>query len=190
MTMLIAGLILFLGSHSVSIVNAGWRDRMVASMGELPWKLAYGVVALIGLVLIVQGYGAARMAPTILYVPPLWLSHVSLLLMVFVFPLLLAAYLPGYIQRATKHPMLVATKVWALAHLLANGTLADVVLFGSFLAWAVVDRISVKRRATAPPVAGKPSIVNDIIAVVGGLGLYVLFVTWAHLYLFGVAPVG
>jgi uncharacterized membrane protein len=106
-----------------------------------------------------------------------------------VFPLILAAYLPGRIKTTMKHPMLAAVKFWALAHLLANGTLADVLLFGGFLAWAVVDRISLKRRtqviATAPP--GK---FNDAIAIVAGLILYAFFIGWAHVRLFGVSPLG
>jgi uncharacterized membrane protein len=105
MNALIAGLILFLASHSVSIVNEPWRDRMVARMGKRAWQSLYSLVAIAGLVLIVWGYGLARQDPIILYVPPLWLRHITLLLMIFVFPLLLAAYLPGRIKSATKHPM-------------------------------------------------------------------------------------
>lgn len=190
MSVLVAGLLLFLGVHSVSIVSTSWRDRMAARLGEPVWQAAYGLVALAGFVLIAWGYGLAREAPIVLYAPPVWLRHVALLLMVFVFPLLLAAYLPGRIQAATTHPMLLATKIWATAHLLANGTLADVVLFGSFLAWAVADRISLKHR-TPPPVPGAPpGKHNDIVAVVGGLGLYVVFLLWLHRLLFGVSPLG
>jgi uncharacterized membrane protein len=112
-----------------------------------------------------------------------------MLLLVFIFPLLLATYLPGRIQKATKHPMLVATKIWALAHLLANGGLADVVLFGGFLAWAVVDRISLKRRTPLPVPGAPPSRINDILAIVLGLGLYVAFVLWLHKMLIGVSPI-
>jgi len=104
-----------------------------------------------------------------------------------VFPLLLAAYLPGRIKAAVKHPMLAAVKAWALAHLLVNGMLADVLLFGGFLAWAVLDRISAgKRPAVAQAAPGSPR--NDVIAVVGGLALYAVFVVWAHAWLFGVRP--
>jgi uncharacterized membrane protein len=115
---------------------------------------------------------------------------VALLLLVFVFPLLLAAYLPGRIKAITKHPMLVATKLWAFAHLLANGTLADLLLFGSFLAWAVVDRISMKHREQRPLPGAPPSPWNDAIAVVVGLVLYVAFVLRLHVWLFGVSPLG
>jgi len=190
MTSLILGLLLFLGAHSISIVNDPWRNRMQARLGEIGWKGLYGVISIIGFVLIVQGYGAARLDPVVIYTPPTALRHVAMLLLVPVFPLLLSTYLPGRIQSAVKHPMLVATKLWAFAHLLANGNLADVLLFGGFLAWAVADRISLKRRApralhTAP--AGKA---NDVIAVVGGLALYVGFVMWLHVWLIGVSPIG
>lgn len=192
MLLLIAGLVLFLGVHSVAIVDIGWRDRMASRIGEIPWKALYGVIALIGLFLIVHGYADARRAvdPIVIYQAPVWLRHVTLLLMLPVFVLLLAAYLPGRIQRTTKHPMLLAVKVWALAHLLANGTLADLLLFGSFLAWAVADRISLKRRAPTPAPAAPAGRFNDLIALVGGLLLYLLFLFWWHEALFGVAPIG
>lgn len=190
MSVLVAGLLIFLGVHSVSIVSPPWRDRMAARLGEPAWQGLYGLVALAGLALVVWGYGLARETPTVLYTPPVGLRHVALLLMVFVFPLLLAAYLPGRIQTATRHPMLLATKVWALAHLLANGTLADVVLFGAFLAWAVADRISLKRRAPRPVPGAPPGRLNDLVAILGGLGLYVAFLLWLHPLLFGVSPLG
>ncbi len=189
MGLLVAGLVLFLGVHSVSIVNDDWRNRMAAKIGRVPWQAIYGVVAIVGLVLIVSGYSQARQDPTVVYVPPTWLRHVSLLLLVFMFPLLLAAYLPGRIKQVTRHPMLVATKLWAVAHLLANGMLHDVLLFGAFLVWAVADRISMKRREERPVPGAPPSRLNDAIAVVGGLGLYAWFVVHGHAWLFGVSPV-
>lgn len=189
MTLLVIGLIVFLGIHSVSIVAKPWRDGFVARRGEGAWKGLYSLVALVGFVLLIYGYGLARQAPVVLYTPPTGLRHLALVLLLPVFPLLLAAYLPGRLQRAARHPMLVATKLWALAHLLANGTLADVLLFGSFLGWAVADRISVKRRGVASPQA-PGSAVNDGIALGVGLGVYVLFVVWAHAWLFGVRPFG
>ena len=190
MTVLLLGLILFFAVHSVSIFSPGWRDAMAARFGEIPWKAGYGLVSLIGLVLIIYGYGMARLDPTFLYQPPPALRHVAMLLMLPVFPLLLAAYLPGRIQRIAKHPMLVAVKFWALAHLLVNGTLADVLLFGAFLAWAVADRISLKRR-TPRPVPGLPGTpVNDVIVVIGGLALYVVFALWLHPRLIGVPVMG
>jgi uncharacterized membrane protein len=189
MLLLIVGLVLFLGVHSVSIVSRSGRDRLVQRLGEGPWKGVYSLIALAGFVAIIYGYGQAREAPVLLYTLPTGFRHLAALLMLPVFVLLAAAYLPGRIQRAAKHPMLLAVKFWALAHLLANGTLADVLLFGGFLAWAVADRISVKRRGVTAPQA-RGSAVNDVIAVVVGLGIYVLFVVWAHAWLFGVRPFG
>ena len=185
MAWLIAGLIAFLGIHSVSIIAPAWRDAVAARLGN-GWRLLYSLDSIIGLALIIYGYGLARAMPTILYVPPLWLRYVAVFLMLFVFPLLLAAYLPGRIKQATKHPMLAATKIWATAHLLANGALADVVLFGAFLIWAVADRISLKRRAPRPIATLPATSANDLIAIVGGLAIYALFVLWLHLEWIGV----
>ncbi|MCL7943746.1 NnrU family protein [Marinobacter sp. ATCH36] len=189
MTTLIVGLVLFLGVHSLSIVNEPLRNRLHASLGEAAFKGLYGLASLVGLVLIVWGYGAARMDPTVIYVPPGWLKHLSFLLLVPVFPLLFATYFPGRIKAKVGHPMLVAVKLWALAHLLANGMLHDLLLFGSFLAWAVVDRISMKRRTQRPIPTAPATRANDAIAVIGGLAVYVVMVIWAHQWLFGVAPV-
>ncbi len=186
MQWLLVGLVVFLGVHSISIVSHDWRERMVGTFGELPWKVLYTLASLAGLVCLVYGYGLARQAPTMLYAPPSWGRHLTMLLMLPVFPLLLAAHLPGRIKSTARHPMLLATKLWAVAHLVANGGLHDVLLFGGFLVWAVADRMAVKRRpadATPPPV-GKA--VNDLLAIVIGLGLYALFVVWAHGTLLGV----
>ena len=140
--------------------------------------------------MLVHGYGLARAEPTVLYTPPVWMRHVAALLMLPVFPLLLATYLPGRIKAAVKHPMLTATKAWALAHLLVNGNLADVLLFGGFLAWAVLDRIAVGKRVVRrkPVVTGAPSRMNDVLAIVGGLVLYVVVIAWAHQRFIGVPP--
>ena len=193
MLVLLAGLVIFLGVHCVSIVAPAWRVAQVARRGELAWKGVYSLVSALGLVLIVVGYGLARREPVVLYVPPAGMRHLALLLMLPVFPLLFAAYLPGRIRRAAKHPMLLAVKLWALAHLLANGTLADVLLFGGFLAWAIVDRISVKRRPPAeahraPAAPARPA--NDAIALTAGLALYGLFIAGGHRWLTGVSPLG
>jgi uncharacterized membrane protein len=192
MTWLILGLVIFLGVHSVSIVSPAARERWLAQMGEGGWKGLYSLLSFVGLALIIWGYGQARLDPVQLYTPPTALRHLSALLMLPVFPLLLAPYLPGRLKTLTRHPMLVATKLWALAHLLANGTLADVLLFGGFLAWAVADRVSIKRRERAGLVRTVPGLpasgLNDLIAIVAGLGLYLLFVFWAHAWLFGVRP--
>lgn len=189
MAALIIGLALFLGVHSIALAAPEFRARAIARMGEGPWKGLYAAVSAVGLVLILYGFHLARQSPVVLYTPPGWMRYVTALLMVPVFPLFIAAYLPGRIKTTMKHPMLAAVKFWALAHLLANGTLADVLLFGGFLAWAVVDRISLKRRVQTVPAASAGRF-NDLIAVVLGLALYVLFIAWAHMRLFGVSPLG
>jgi uncharacterized membrane protein len=191
MTTLALGLALFLGIHSVAIAAPAWRDAMAARLGEWPWKGLYSIVSIIGFAMIVTGYAAARLDPVLLWVPPAWTRHVAALLMLPVFPLLLAAYLPGKIKSAMQHPLLVATKTWALAHLLANGMLADVALFGGILVWAVADRVSLRRRAPrALPFSAPASAANDILAVVAGLALYAIFVLHLHQRWFGVAPFG
>lgn len=187
MLQLVLGLVLFLGIHSVSILAVGFRDGLAAK-SDRGWKLFYTVVSLVGFVLIVRGYGEIRQSPTILYVAPAWLYHVAAVLLLPTFVFFLAPYFPGRIKQTLKHPQLVAVKLWAVAHLLVNGTLADVLLFGSFLGWAVADRISLKRRP-ARPVQGAPeSGVNDIILIVLGLALYAATVLWLHQLAFGVKP--
>ena len=191
MTLLIAGLVLFLGMHSIAIFAPQLRAAGVTKLGANGWKGVYSLIAIAGFVLLVIGYGEARVSnPVWLYQPPKGLRHLALLLLLPAFPLVLAAYLPGRIRTVTKHPMLVATKLWALAHLLVNGGLHDVLLFGGFLAWAVMDRISLKRRAgVTPPPSAPATAWNDAIAVIGGLVLYVLFVGVLHKMLIGVSPI-
>lgn len=188
MAYLICGLVLFFGVHSFALFGSASRDDIVAKIGLGAWRGVYSLLALTGLVLIVYGFALARHDSIVLYVPPLWLHYVTIVGMLFVFPLLFAAYLPGRIQSTIKHPMLVAVKLWATLHLLANGSLADVLLFGAFLAWAVADRISLKRRNQRPVAAVPQSSLNDLIAIVAGLGVYALFVLGLHQWLFG-APV-
>jgi uncharacterized membrane protein len=189
MPLLIAGLALFLGVHSIAIVAPAWRSRMIQRLGERAWKGLYALISLAGFVSICCGFAMARRSPVILYSPPLWLHHIALILMLPVFPLILAAYLPGRIKTAAKHPMLAAVKIWAFAHLLANGSLADVLLFGGFLAWAVADRISLKHRSAPPVLRTAPARPwNDALAVTLGVAIYALFIGWAHLRLFGVPP--
>ena len=198
MAWLILGLVLFLGVHSVSIVAPKARDRWAQRLGDGPWKGLYTLVSIVGFGLILWGYGLAREAPVLLYQLPGGFRHLAALLMLPVFVLLFAAYLPGRIRAAAKHPMLLAVKFWALAHLLGQsatgGTLADLLLFGGFLAWAVADRISLKRRAAAGLLRslplGPPRAMNDAIALVGGLAVYALFAFWLHAALFGVRPLG
>ena len=189
MTFLILGLLLFFSCHIVSMLPAT-RDGIVGRIGENAFKGMCSVIALAGFALIVGGYGLAREAPVGIYDPPFWLRHVTALLMVPVFILLIAAYLPSRIKAAVKHPMLIATKIWAVAHLLANGTLADILLFGSFLIWAGFDLRSVKQRGAVGPVAQMHGPVrNDLIALIGGLALYGAFVAWLHESLIGLPVV-
>jgi len=188
MVLFVVGLIVFLAVHCVSIVNEEWRNRVVETIGEGVWKGLYSIVAIIGLVVLVVGYPDAVSSFGTVYNPPKWLQHLSLLLLLPVFPLLFAAYFPGRIKARVKHPMLIATKVWAFAHLLANGATAHLLLFGSILIWAIVDHISVKKR-NPRPVPGFPAGKgNDLISIVAGLGVYLLFLFYLHELLFGVAP--
>jgi len=185
-TYLVAGLVIFLGAHSVSIVSYEWRDQMVARLGAGLWRALYSFASLAGLALIAYGYGQARAAPVILYVPPVWVRDTMVMLMVFVFPMLFAAYFPGLISTALKHPMLVAVKAWAMLHLLVNGSLADVLLFGAVLAWAVADRISLKRRPVRRIRTAPPWKWNDAIAITLGFVVYVALVAGGHAWLTGI----
>jgi uncharacterized membrane protein len=188
MCLLIAGLVMFLGVHSIAIFAPRLRDSWRATLGEGPWKGLYSVVSLAGFVLICWGFSQARQAPIVLYTPPAWLRYVAAVLMLPVFPLVFASMLPSRIRAVMEHPLLAAVKIWALTHLLANGMLADVLLFGSFLAWAVVDRISFKRRPPQPVRLPPERPWNDAAALILGLSVYGLFVVWAHRWLFGVTP--
>ena len=185
MIVLVAGLLLFLGVHSVSIVSTAWRDSIAESIGENAWKGVYSVVALVGFCLIIYGYGLARQTPVVLYVPPLWLGYVAIGLMLPAFVMMLSPYFPGRIASTAPHPMLLATKLWGLAHLLANGMLADVVLFGSFILWAGMDRVSMKRRESRSIPCLPKSRWNDLILVALGLGIYAAFIGGVHLRLIG-----
>ncbi len=188
MTLLILGLVLFLGAHAFTMAR-GPRAALVGRLGETGYKAAYAAVSLIGFVLLVQGFGAYRAGAWVnVWHPPTFTKHLALLLTLPIFILFLATYLPGRIKGLAKHPTLLAVKIWATSHLLANGDLGGMLLFGGFLAWAVMARISLKRRAGAvnPPVpAGFQA--NDAIAVGGGLALWAIFVFWAHPALIGVA---
>ena len=190
MILLLVGLILFFGSHSISIVAPLWHERAVLHMGEYKWKSLYSLVTAAGLALLLVGYGQVRHLPPVLYVSPAWMRDVAFVLMLPVFPLLVAAYVPGHIRVVTKHPMLAAVKLWATAHLLVNGTLAEVLFFGSFLIWAVIDRISVKRRNVSARAGRPPSALHDVIAVVVGLGLYVAMIIGLHRVIIGVPLLG
>jgi len=189
MIWLIIGLALFLGVHSVRMVAPAYRDQFIDQRGEKPWKGIYSVIAVIGLVVLIWGYGQARMDAPILYVPPVWTRHIALLLMWPALIIFIASALPaGKIKAAVKHPMILGVKIWALAHLLANGDLASVLLFGSFLVWAVGNRIACKRRGD--PRYDNPVIRNDIIAAISGSLFWIWFIIQGHRLLFGVSPIG
>jgi uncharacterized membrane protein len=185
MALLVLGLLLFLGTHSIRIVAPGFRDDRIAAMGERGWKGLYTVLSLIGLVLLVIGYSQARATAPELHYPPVWLRHLAMTLMALAFISLAVSQFPaGRLKPILKHPMLLAVKIWAFAHLLVNGDLASLVLFGSFLAWAVWDRISLKRRGAPIPEPGP--VTWDIAAVVVGVILWFLFIWQLHYWLFGV----
>lgn len=190
MSLLILGLALFLGVHSVRIFADGWRGRVIAARGENVWKGLYTLLSLAGFALIVWGYGAARQQPVALWGSPGWTRHAAALLTLFAFLLLFAAYVPGNaIKAKLKHPMVLSVKVWAIAHLLANNTLADLLLFGGFLLWAVLDYRSARQRDRAAGTVYPPGrAVPTVIALVLGLGAYVAFALWAHQAWIGVSP--
>ncbi|MDB5544009.1 MAG: NnrUfamily protein [Hyphomicrobiales bacterium] len=190
--LLILGLILFLGAHLVPTFPKT-RASLRLSLGEKGYKGLFSVVSVIGLVLIVYGFGAARTASwnTILWSPPVWTKHIAFLLMWPAFILLAAAYIPSHIHDRAKHPMLAAIKIWALAHLIANGDLAGVLLFASFLAYGVYDRISVKKRQALGPLGRKSGgYFNDAMAVLVGTAAYVFTLLWGHAWLIGLRLVG
>lgn len=188
MSIFFIGLLLFLGIHCISIVNDPWRERMVSKIGKWGWKGIYGLLSISGFMLIIKGYEIARYDAVLLYSPPTWLQYFSLLLFLPVFPLLIAAYFPGRIKATIKHPMLIATILWSIAHLLSTGSLVNLILFGSFLIWAVIDLISIINRPPRAIPGAPPSALNDIIAGVVGLGLFLTVGFWLHEYLFGIAP--
>jgi uncharacterized membrane protein len=192
MTLLILGLVLFLGTHSIRIFADPWRSRQIARWGALKWKAAYTLLSLLGLVLLIHGYGLSRFDPLYLWQTPVWTRHLAALLTLPAFVLLAAAYLPaGHLRKRIGHPMLAGVKLWALAHLLANNTLADLLLFGSFLAWAVIDFAACRRRDRLnPPRRAAARALGDILAVVVGLVAWMVVARHLHAPLFGVAPFG
>lgn len=190
MSVLIVGLIVFLGVHSVRIVAEPWRSAQIARRGLNAWKGLYSLVSLAGFVLIVWGYGLARAEPLALWAPPAWTRHVAALLTLPAFVLIAAAYVPGSrIKAAVGHPMVAGVKVWAIAHLLSNGNLADVLLFGAFLLWAVADFRSARQRDRAAGVSYRPgTAARDGLVIAAGTGVWALFAGFLHLWLIGVRP--
>jgi len=192
MTMLILGLVLFLGVHSVRIVADDWRTATRARIGENAWKGAYSLLSLAGFVLICYGYGLARQQPLVLWASPTWTRHLAALLTLPAFVLVAASQVPGTVIKARlRHPMLIGVKLWATAHLIANNTAADLLLFGGFLAWAAIDFRAARQRDRRQQIAypaGRSG--PTVVAVVGGVVAWVGFAFWAHAALIGVRPFG
>jgi len=192
MIVLILGILIFIGVHLVP-TSPQARKGLAGQLGEAQYKIAFSVASLIGFALIIWGFGMARHsgANVQLWTPPTWTKHIAFALMWPAFVLLVAAYVPSRIRDKAKHPMLAAIKVWALAHLLANGDLAGLILFASFLAWAVYDRISVKKRGALGPLGAKHGgATQDIIVVVVGTVAYLAMLFWGHAWLIGIRLVG
>lgn len=192
MWLLILGLVIFLGAHSVRVFADSWRSRMIARLGTNGWKGLYALVAIAGFVLIVYGFGYARQQPVLLYAPPAAFKHLNALFTLAAFVLVVAAYVPRNRLKATLgHPMLVGVKAWALGHLLATGMLHDAVLFGAFLVWAVADFVVSRRRdrraGTTYP-AG--TLGGDVLVLAIGVAAWALFAFWLHLRWIGVNPFG
>ena len=193
MLLLVTGLVVFLGIHSVRMLAPQWREGFIADRSEIAYKALYSVLSLIGLVLLVVGYGQTRAAPQFIWFPPASMALVASLLMLLSFVLLAAAYVPGNrIKAAVGHPMVLGVKVWAFSHLLANGRLGDIILFAAFLVWAVLNYVKSRKadRANGVVHESAKSIARDSITVVAGIGAWLAFAMWAHVRLIGVSPFG
>jgi uncharacterized membrane protein len=191
MLQLLIGLALFLGIHSLQSLAPEARQNSIARWGELGFKGIYAVLSLVGLVLLVQGYGQARLDPVVLWTPPRGMQHATILLMWVAMVLLVATYVPGnQIKAKLRHPMTLSVKVWALGHLLSNGNLADVILFGGFLIWSVlVFRAARQRDRQSLHSAPEGKLLGTLLAVLVGTGVWAAFLMGGlHLWLVGVMP--
>ncbi|PCE32513.1 NnrU family protein [Burkholderia ubonensis] len=192
MLVLILGLVIFLGVHSIRIVADDWRSAQIARLGEKGWKGGYAIASIVGFVLIVWGYGLARAGASFLWMPPVGVRHLTGVLTALAFVLIAAAYVPGNrIKRLVGHPMLAGVMVWAVAHLLANGTLHAVVLFGAFFVWSLVDFLTSRARDRRNGVrypAGNTS--RNVVAIAVGLVAWAVFALFLHGWLIGVRPFG
>ncbi|MBN8951243.1 MULTISPECIES: NnrU family protein [unclassified Rhizobium] len=190
MALLILGIVLFLGLHLIRVVAPGLRASLIASLGEGGWKIAYSIASIVALIVLIYGFGQARdMTPV--WSPPFWMSHITILLMLFALICLVASLLPaGHIAVRTKHPMVLSVKIWALAHLLSNGDGAAILLFAAFLAWGVILRISLKRRERAGEITLRPfvSAKYDLYAIVIGVVVWALIIWKLHAWIIGVSP--
>ena len=189
---LIAGLLLFLGVHSTRVFADGWRNQTRARIGEMPFKGMYSLLSLAGFMLLIWGYGVARQQPVVLWSPPVAMRHIAALLTLIAFVLLAATYVPGnQIKARLHHPMVLGVKVWAFAHLLSNGTLSAVVLFGSFLVWAIVLFAASRRRdRREQTVYASGTAGATAITVIVGVVAWAVFALWLHKAWIGVAPFG
>ena len=192
MGMLLLGLVLFLGVHSVRIFADDWRTQVITRRGEGAWKGLYSLLSIAGFALLIWGYGLARQQPVVLWTPLVAMRHMASLLTLIAFILLVAAYVPrNGIKARLHHPMVIGVKVWAFAHLLCNGNLADVVLFGAFLVWAALDfRAARGRDRAAQTVYPAGSAMATVITVVVGSVAWLGFALWLHGMLIGVRPFG
>ena len=190
MELLIAGLLLFIGGHSVKLAAPAWRTQMIARIGLLPWKGIYSLIAASGIVLMVIGYGQARIDPLWLWQPPLWLRHVTILLTLPAFILLFASQIPGNILQAKiGHPMYAGIKVWSFSHLLANGGVHDILLFGSLMIWGILGFLISRRRDKASGVKKTyKGLSRDLITLSVALGVWAAVAFWLHALLIGVKP--
>ena len=190
MALLILGIVLFLGLHLIRVVAPGLRTSLIASLGEGGWKIAYSIASIVALIVLIYGFGQARdMTP--IWSPPFWMSHITILLMLFAMICLAVSLLPaGYIAVKTKHPIVLSVKIWALAHLLSNGDGAAILLFAAFLAWGVILRISLKRRERAGEITLRPfvSAKYDLYAIVIGAVVWALIIWKLHAWIIGVSP--
>jgi uncharacterized membrane protein len=190
MILLLLGLVLFLGVHAFSMNRSG-RAALIAKYGEGPYKLGYTVASLVGFTVLVFGYATYRANGYIpLWNPPIWTKHLAALIMLPALPLLFSAYAKGFVKARLKHPMILAVKTWALAHLLANGDLGSILLFGGFFAWAVIAFISMRRRPVDEKAAFVPNPGQDAAAILGGLIAYGAMIFGLHNYLIGVGVFG
>jgi uncharacterized membrane protein len=189
---LVLGLVLFLGVHSIGIFAAPWRSAMRERLGPMRWKGLYSLVSLLGLGLLIYGWSLARLEPVVLWAVPKPLKHLAALLTLLAFVFYVAAYVPGNaIKARLHHPMVLGTKAWALAHLLSNNTVADVLLFGAFLLWSVALFVASRRRDRREQVVYAPGRAAPTALAVGlGLVLWVAFAFWLHGLLMGVRPFG
>lgn len=192
MAILVVGLILFIGVHSIRMVAAPWRAAQIERFGPLAWRAMFSVLSIAGIVVTVFGYGLARRDPVLVWAPPFWMAHVTALLTAIAFILITAAYVRGnHFKRALGHPFLCGIALWAFAHLLANGTLNAIVLFGVFLVWALIEiRSELRRDREAGVVYPQGVASRDTLVVVIGLVAWAVFAFWLHGIVIGVRPLG